>query len=757
MLAGAMLGLLLLTTRSAAAQADTGRLGGNVTDTTGARIPGAKVTALRTESSASFTVTANKLGEYIFPNLQTGHYNVTAEASGFAVTTKEGYELDDQSAVTVNFQLKAGEAEQVIVTGQVAETVNTETGEVSHVIDGDTVRDLALNGRNYLDLLAILPGSVVIGGGGDAIANITSGTTTAIVLNGVRATANGLYIDGMLNKDVGGNDRQFNAIGVDFTEHVKVQTSAFSAQFGQAAGPAINVVTRSGTNSLHGVLFEYLRNNAFDATNYFSRSATQNPDGTYSPIYQHLRFNDFGGAVGGPAIRDKLFYFAGAEWKTIAQVAAPSPQTLPLQQYFTGNFVNAKSGACPLNPIPNVNTTVPGGPNYCNISNAITPFGHALINLYDRMIAQATTYAGNDCTLNGCANNNGNTLYELPQPYRNHEYLARVDYVLSKRQNMYGRWVNDTHTTTNPAGDGALPTTAYHEMGPANNLLLSHTFVFSPTMYNEISLAGLWSSYNQTPVGDEWLKSTYGFSYQPLFDTPGYKLGIPLISIYGYTSIYDDRFLNRSHTTYMQLQDIVTKVIGHHQAKAGVFFGRMRKDQNGKPYYNGDVSFTNASSSANTTGSAVADALLGRFATYTESASDTYGFFRLWQASGFVDDVWRVLPKLSINAGLRYEWVTPWVSQQNNLAAFYPEYYDPTQAVTVTPDGKVVPGSGNPYNGERAVSRAQRGDARCAQRTDHRQTRLLQRPACLHAALRLQLRHLWQRPDRHPRRRRSFL
>lgn len=674
-------------------QADTGRINGNVTDSTGARIPNAKMTATRVESSQSTTVTANKEGEYVFPNLQTGHYNVTVDAPGFASVTKEGYELDDQSSVTVDFSLKAGQVEQVIITGQVAETVNTETGEVSHVIDGNMVRDLALNGRNYLDLLGILPGSVQVDTG-DAMANITSGSTTNVVLNGTRATANGLYIDGMLNKDIGGNDRQFNNVGVDFIEHVKVQTSSFSSLYGQAAGPAVNVVTRSGTNSIHGTLFEYVRNNAFDAVNYFSKNSAG------QPVHQHLRFNDFGGDVGGAAIQNKLFYFAGAEWKLIARNTSPTTVTLPLQAQLAGNFKSA-SGSCGVSAatLPGLDLN-PNDANYCNISPFMGEWGRAMAAQYQRVISLATSYTGNACTTTNCTNN-GNTIFELPYPYRNHEYVARVDYVLNKHQNMYGRWVNDTHTTTDPVGDGQLPSTPYHEMGPADNLVLSHTYAFRNS-FNEASFAAVWSSFNQTPVGDIWQKSTYGYSYQPLFSTPGYKLGTPLITIYGYTTMDDERFLNRSHTTYLQGQDIYTTVLGRQQIKVGAFFGRMRKDQNGKPYYNGSVNFqstaTNASSS---TGNALADALLGRFNSYTEANFDPYGLFRIWQAAAFVDHVWRATAKLSINSGLRYEWMTPWVSQQNNLAAFYPEMYDPKQAVTVTQDGFVVPGSGNPYNGLR--------------------------------------------------------
>lgn len=704
---------LLVAPQRAQAQADTGRIGGTVTDSSGAVIVGATVVVTQTELNKADTVVTNKRGDYVFPNLKTGHYTVAVNMDGFASETKQGYELDDNSALTVNFQLQAGQTEQMIVTTQVGETVNTQTGEVSHVIDGDTVRDLALNGRNYLDLLGILPGSVVTDGG-DALGKITTGATTGIVLNGVRATANGLYIDGIINKDIGTNANQFNNVGIDFIEHVKVETSSFSSQFGQAAGPAINVVTRTGTNSIHGSLFELLRNNKFDAVNYFSkRVVLDTVNGSVisnKPVQQHLRFNDFGGAVGGPIIKDKLFFFAGTEFKLIAQNTNPSSVTLPLQsqlagKFAIGSFASATTHSCPIHSaggvvVDNLQQDYLK-PSFCNISASITPFGRAFANTYNYVINQATSYNGSDCTLTGCLNNNGNTIYELPQPFRNHEYLARVDWNINARNNVYGRWIADTHTTTNPLGDGALPTTSYHDEGPANNVVLSHTYQVSSSSINTISLGALWSSINQQPYGTSWLKSTYGYTYQPLFLGAGPKIGIPQVSLYGYTGFDGDQFLNRSHTTYLQLYDTFTKVSGKHSTKYGVYGGRVRKDQNGKPFYNGNINFTTASSSSNTTGNAVADALIGNYATYTEATTDTYGFFRLWQTAAFVDDTWRILPKLSLNYGVRYEWMTPWTSQQNNLASFYPEFYDPKQAVTVNQDGTLVPGVGNRFNGLR--------------------------------------------------------
>jgi hypothetical protein len=685
------------------AQADTGRIAGVVKDPSDAVIPGVKINCTQTETGASQSTTSAYDGSYTFPSLHTGTYTIRVEGQGFTTAVKDSNVLNDGGQLTVNFILRPGSSEQVIVTSQVGDTVNTQSGEVSHVIDGETVRDIALNGRNYLDLLGTLPGSVVTSLG-DAIASTTSNTTTNINLNGARATANGIYLDGTVNKDVAGNDRQFNNVGIDFIEHVRVQTSAFSAQYGTSAGPAVNVVTRSGTNTLHGSLFEYIRNNIFDATNYFSRKAIA-PNGIitgYTAIPQHLRFNDFGGAIGGPLIRNKLFFFMGTESKLIAQRSTPVQNTLPLQSQLNGNFctvsnANGSCKTCPLTNLPGLNTAT------CDLamSGLISPFGRSLQQLYNNFIAQASSYVGAACSATGCSNNN-NTIYSLPQPYRIHEYLARVDWNITSRQNMYARWVDDVHTTTNPVGDGSLPDDPYHDEGPAHNVILSHTYVVSPNAFNEINFATLWNSVNQTAYGTSWLRNSYGFDYTPLYPNSPGKLGIPSISIAGYSGSDSEAYLNFAHATYLQVQDVLTKVAGRHSLKFGLLEGRNREDKDGNPRDSaGTISFTTTNNSFATTGNALADALLGRYYSYTEEQQDTYGFFRLWQTAAFVDDIWRATAHLSINAGMRYERITPWISQQNNVATFYPELYDPAKAVTVNSDGTVVPGSGDINNGMR--------------------------------------------------------
>ena len=697
---------------SAWGQADTGRISGVVKDSTGAVIPHATVVATRTETGETTTATADSGGVYTFASLIAGTYSVTATAPGFSASTKTGFVLSDGSAITAGLDMKAGgDNAEITVETESVDQVNTQTGEVSHVIDGDEVRDLALNGRNYLDLLGTLPGSVQAGLG-DSIAETTSMTTTNINLNGARATSNGLYIDGFLNKDIGSNAAQFNNVGIDFISHVKVQTSSFSSQYGQGSGPTVNVVTRSGANTVHGTLFEFIRNSAVDATNYFSRTPT------YQPIHAHLRYNDFGGALGGPIViphlvdgHDKLFFFIGAEWKLIAQQDQPASQTLPLQSALSGNF--GTPGNCSFatrlysdasgNSFQGIMTST--GPVRfntnagCNLNPYISPFGRAFQNELNYAISQATAYTGTACTATNC-NNNGNVIYELPQPFRNHEYIARADWTISRRQSAYGRWINDAHTTNDPIGDGATPVTPYHDEAPANNVVVSHSLVVSPRAVNEIGFGALFSSTNLQPLGTSWLRSTYGYSYQPYY-VNSYKIGIPGITMYGYSALDSDSYMRRYHPSYFELHDIYTLVIARQTLKFGALVGRNRADTNGQTNYLGGFNFQSTAATPYSTTNVVADADLGNFNSYGEAPTDTFGQFRLTSYSAYVDDIWRAAAKLSLNFGVRFEHLTPWTAVQDNLSDFYPNLYDPTQAVSVTMAGTLMPGVGNQNNGLR--------------------------------------------------------
>ncbi len=273
------------------AQAITGRISGTVTDPAGAVLPNVSVAVTNEATNLERTGMTDADGFFTVTNLPAGAYSVTVEQSGFKKLLKTGNNLVADGRLTVDLGLETGEVtESVEITSSVGETVNTTSGEVARVIDGEQVQNLALNGRNFIQLATLIPGSALLDD--NQLALTTSlNVNGAQSVNGNRTNTTSITIDGSNNLDSGSNNSIVNNVGIDFIQEVKIQTSNFSAEYGRNSGAAINLVTRSGGNDFHGSLFEFVRNDRLDARNFFA------------PRRGKLRFNDFGFAVGGPRHR----------------------------------------------------------------------------------------------------------------------------------------------------------------------------------------------------------------------------------------------------------------------------------------------------------------------------------------------------------------------------------------------------------------------------------------------------------------------
>ncbi len=297
-------------------QTSFGRISGSVTDPSGASIAGAHVVITNTDTKQARTVTTDNSGFYVATNLPIGDYSVSVEQQGFKRQEQAGFALVADGRITADFHLQLGDVTQnVDVVTANAETLNTVSGELAHVIDTKQVANLALNGRTYTQLMTLVPGANVTNP--DQFSVTTSLSATNQTINGNRSDSANLTVDGAYNLVAGSNGSLMNNVSPDFVQEVKVQTSNFSAEYGRTSGPAFNVVTKNGTNQFHGSAFEYLRNDALDARNFFVAKKTP------------LRFNDFGYDLGGPIKKDKFFFFVGEEWKRLRQSATPTRVTVP--------------------------------------------------------------------------------------------------------------------------------------------------------------------------------------------------------------------------------------------------------------------------------------------------------------------------------------------------------------------------------------------------------------------------------------------
>ncbi len=659
--------------RPIAAQTTFGRISGTVTDPSGAAVAGAKVNIRNMETQALRPLTTDGNGTYTAENLPIGPYRVDVESAGFKRSSRSGFQLVADGRITADFQLEIGETTQSVdVVAVQSETINTVSGEVSHVIDKEQVDSLALNGRAYTELLTLVPGAVVTNP--DQFGVLTSLSATNQVINGHRSNQNNLTVDGVGNLDAGANGSVINNVSPDFLQEVKIQTSNFSAEYGRSTGAAFNIVTKNGTNNFHGGLFEYFRNDALDARNFFSPNKTQ------------LRYNDFGWNLGGPIKKNKLFFFAGEEWRRLRQQTAGTRVTLPTTAELQGNF---SALSTPIY-MPGTKTPFPG-----NIipSAMITPDGQAIANVY-RTVMPLTAVFSNLPVAN-------NATFQSPNPLDYREDLIRLDYHVNDQHTLYGRFIDDSNSIYLANGPGgSLPITPETRQRPGRSALISETWVATPSIVNEARLGSSWNSQHYVNVGDTWQRDTQGFTFQRVYNNVGpYVNGIPDVSISGgITGWTGPSHTLSSPTTEIEASDTVSIVRGQHSIRAGVMVIRNRKDQNGRSPYTGSIAFNN-SGNPNTTGNALADALLGNYATYTEAAYDPMGKYRYTEPSLFIDDAWKLSRKLSIDLGLRYEYMMSMYSTANNLAEFVPSLYDPAQAVRLDSKGLVIPGSGNIYNG----------------------------------------------------------
>jgi hypothetical protein len=455
--------LFVLAVASPLAAQITGRISGLVTDSGGGAVPGASVRAINESTRLEWSANTNERGDFVITTLPPGAYTLRVEAKGFRPVGRSGLELVADGRLTSNFTLEVGDVTSTVEVSATleGEAVNTVSGEVARTIDSNQIQDMALDGRNYMQLVSLIPGAALLND--DQLAMTTSLSTQGQAINGNRPNSSNLMVDGAFNLDAGANGSQINNVGVDFIREVQVKASNFSAEYGRQSGAAINVVTRAGGNQYHGGAFEFLRNDKLDARSFFA------------PVKPSLRFNDFGWSFGGPLptrwLKGKVFFFGGEEWKYIRRYTDATLRTLPTSSERQGDF-SKRSGTLNL---PGTNTPVPGR----NVASLMTADGKAIAKVFDRMEQLATRYT--DTTTSN------NAVYQLSNPFNMRQDLIRIDYRLSDKHSFYGRYMHDNYDLVDPFGSfvvSQLPTVPTNRIRPATSWQLAHTWVVAPNVIN---------------------------------------------------------------------------------------------------------------------------------------------------------------------------------------------------------------------------------------------------------------------------------
>ena len=669
-----LLTFFLLRAPASHGQQTVGQISGMVRDESGALVPGVAVSATDAATAIVRATITDDGGYYVFAGLPVGTYDITASLSGFKRYQRIAVKLDVNAKLTVDATMSIGDIQESVEVRASSVQVATSTGEVARMITGEQVTQLALNGRNYFNLLQITPGVSASFRPFDLVAN--TGAISNVSVSGLRSSMNFITIDGVDNMDHGANTSHLNNLSIDALEEFKVLTSSFSAEFGRSAGAAINLVTRSGTREFHGTFYEFFRNDVLDARSFFALSR------------EPLRFNDFGYTIGGPVYwsnkwntdRKKAFFFFSQEWKRIRTAAGFTRTGLvPTLEERSGDFRNSRL-ACPRDPL-----TRQPFPNCVIPSTRMSPNGSRLAAIYP---LPNRSGPGNNFVASPIAENN------------TREEVARADYNLSNDSRLYARYVHDNFEIPDPfglAGGNPFPLpTGWDRTG--DNIVANLTTVLGPRAVNEFSFAVSGNFQLRTLEGESFTRKTHGLTFPEIF--PVNRLDRrPNVSITGFTAITGTGLPFQNYHHKFIWKDNYSRTMGTHNVKMGFQIVRYRSDHE-PTELNDNGSFAFSASATNTSGNPLADALLGNFFSYGETERKVRIFVRTSDYEFYVTDNWKARPNLTLELGLRYQLLLPNVSRLNAHSTFVPRLFDPAQTPELNrTTGTITPGTGDLFNG----------------------------------------------------------
>ena len=691
--------LVVIVFLGAAAWAqDTASITGTVTDSSGAAVPNAQVAVKNAEHGINRSSTSNGSGDFLFASLPIGSYDLTVTAGGFKKYQARGIILRVADKARVNVPLEVGTiTTEVIVEGSDVAQVETQTSDLGNTVTGKEISQLELNGRDFTQLVALSPGVTDQSGNDEGE---PGATTVAFSINGGRTEYNNFEIDGGDALDNGSNQTLNVYPSIDAIAEVKVLTSNFGAQYGRNGSGTVEVETKSGTSSFHGDLYEFLRNDDFNATPEFETSV---------PEYKK---NDFGFTIGGPVFipghynknKQKTFFFWSEEWRRELTPASGffSTTPVPTMAERSGNFSDVcafSPSDCPLEPtlLPNGQANPLAGQPYPN--NQVPIANPTVANALIAMIPAPNLSSGN---LGSGVLDEWFATPTLPMRWR--QELFRIDQNVGDKVRASFRYIHDSWNEQYPVPlwtDGtSFPTVQTNFNNPGVSMVAHLTANVSPTLLNEF-VASYTTDHISTSLTGPWQRPS-DFPAVGLYNN-GYGGKVPGISIAG--GIYGGGFaedpgyvpqgpLNSNPTfTY---RDNVTKIVGPHNLQFGVYVVDAHKNEIPQPTYgvNGQMFFNSTSSVSS--GNAFADLLLGNISTYTQegAALKMHEAYKIYET--FFQDDWHASKRLTLNLGVRFSFMGTY-REKNNLAwNFDPALYVPGASSVDPSTGLVL---GNPYNG----------------------------------------------------------
>lgn len=665
----------------------TATISGTITDASGGAINNAKVTVYSVERNVEErSVQTGGAGTYVAALLPIGTYSIRVEAPGFKKAVRDNVVVNVSDKLIINIGLEVGGVNESVTVEESAVRLQLQQGaEQSSTITGTQIRELALVTRNYEQLVALMPG--VTSSSVDQLyvgVSLPSGQTATIPfsINGARNSSSAWLVDGADNVDRGSNLTLLNTPSIDSIAEFKVQRSGYSAESGRAGGAQVSVVTKSGTNELHGNVFEFVRNNAFAANNFYNNATSVNLGSDGKARVAQLHYNNFGGTLGGPVYipkiyngRNKTFFFFSEELRRVITYASGNA-TLPTTGELSGNFPHAICVQYSGSTCAQTSTTI----------GNIDPVAQSYIkDIFSKLPLNTT----------------GNLVVSLFRNVYNFEQeLYKIDHRFSDKLQVSVRFLRDSIPTTEPQGlfTGSpvpgVPTTSTN--APGHSWVVRATSSLTPTLLNEAGYNYSYGSIISNPIG--LINSSASPDIKTNLPFPVTLSQVPTLafsqgsSITGYGPYRD---YNRNYNIY----DNLTKVFGTHTARFGATYNRYQKTENAGGANAGNFTFTPASipSGASTYEQAFANFLLGNVATFSQTSLDITPDVRAQQWEIYGQDDWRIRPNLTINVGIRYSQFRQPTDAGNLLTNFSPAAFNPANAPVLTANGLFASGSAQNY------------------------------------------------------------
>jgi hypothetical protein len=676
--------IILACANAAWAQQISGTIYGTVRDAQQGAVVGAKVTITNTQMGSAREIQTGSEGTFAAANTQPGTYTVTVEAPGFKKFEQKDVKLFASDRLSLgDITLTVGGTTETVTVTSEAVQIQSASAERSGVLTNSQVVNLALTSRNLFDLVKTIPGIVYTGGLG------------GIAANGNRNNQNNYTLDGVTNVDTGSNGGTLATTNIDMIADMKITTNSQPAELGRSSGAQIQVVTKSGTKDFHGTGYFFHRHESLNANTW-----RNNIDKRQRPFY---RYNYAGFNIGGPVYipgkfnkdKEKFFFFIGTEWQNQLVPNNISRVTVPTALERTGDFSQSRDGGgAALRILDPANGRNPFPNNQIPL-NRLSADGVKILKFYPLPNALGISPAYNYQS-------------QVSNTYPRREEIYRGDYIISDKWKVYARYLRTKDETSMAYGQWNaqynIPFGPMSFGAPGWSLVSNVTTIINPTLTNEFIFGSSKNILHITPIDNAFDRSKLGLSYKMPFPAAdklnlvqNWQWDVPSSPSINFTGI---PFLNYNHT--WDISDNMSKVMGSHTFKGGVYLHKSAKDQTSTRSVNGYINFSRDANNPGDTNWAWSNALLGNYNYVEQSSTVLNGQYRNWNVEFFLQDNWKASQKLTIEYGIRFYYIQPQYDAALQTGSWNKSLYDPA-AKGVLRIAALVNGvrmSQNPITGE---------------------------------------------------------